>query len=211
MNSQEPAGSGMMLVISAPSGTGKSTLIRRLTAEFKGFAFSVSCTTRAPRPGEADGREYHFLTREEFARRSEAGFFAEWAEVHGNFYGTPRLATEELLLAGRDVIFDIDVQGARQLKASMGQGCYVFVFPPSRQALEKRLTGRGTDSPETIARRLAGAQREIEDSHWFDHWIVNENLNLAYDQLRAVYLAEKTRPAYLDAWRDMLRQQWGTP
>ena len=211
MNSQEPVSSGMMLVSSAPSGTGKSTLIRRLTAEFKGFAFSVSCTTRPPRPGEADGREYHFLTREEFARRCEAGFFAEWAEVHGNFYGTPRRATEEMLLAGRDVIFDIDVQGARQLKASMGQGCYVFVFPPSRQALEKRLTGRGTDSPETIARRLAGAQREIEDSHWFDHWIVNENLNLAYDQLRAVYLAEKTRPAYLDAWRETLRRQWGNP
>ena len=211
MNSQEPVSSGMMLVISAPSGTGKSTLIRRLTAEFKSFTFSVSCTTRAPRPGEVDGREYHFLTREEFARRSEAGFFAEWAEVHGNFYGTPRRTTEELLLAGRDVIFDIDVQGARQLKENMGQGCYVFVFPPSRQALEKRLTGRGTDSPETIARRLAGARQEIEDSHWFDHWIVNENLNLAYDQLRAVYLAEKTRPVYLDAWRDTLRQQWGNP
>ena len=158
-----------------------------------------------------DGREYHFLTREEFERRREAGFFAEWAEVHGNFYGTPRKATEELLLAGRDVIFDIDVQGARQLKKNMGQGCYVFIFPPSREALEMRLTGRGTDSPETIARRLAGAQREIEDSHWLDHWIVNGNLNLAYDQLRAVYLAEKTRPAYLDAWRETLRRQWGNP
>ena len=209
MNSQEPASSGMMLVISAPSGTGKSTLIRRLTAEFKGFAFSVSCTTRAPRPGEVDGREYHFLTREEFARRREAGFFAEWAEVHGNFYGTPRLATEELLMAGRDVIFDIDVQGARQLKASMGQGCYVFVFPPSREVLERRLAGRGTDSAEVVARRLASARGEVADSHWFDHWIVNDDLQLAYDQLRAVYVAEKTRPAYRQAWREELGRQWG--
>ena len=203
------ADAGLMLVISAPSGTGKSTLIRRLTKEFKAFAFSVSCTTRAPRPGEVDGREYHFLTREEFLERRERGFFAEWAEVHGNFYGTPRKATIELLNAGRDIIFDIDVQGARQLKENLGQGCYVFVFPPSREALERRLTGRGTDGPEVIARRLAGARREIGDSHWFDHWIVNDNLDQAYDQLRAVYLAEKTRPAYQQVWRDDLSRQWG--
>ena len=208
---QKNENTGMILVISAPSGTGKSTLIRRLTGEFKAFAFSVSCTTRAPRPGEMDGREYHFLTREEFERRREAGFFAEWAEVHGNFYGTPRKATEELLLAGRDVIFDIDVQGARQLKANMGQGCYVFIFPPSREALELRLTGRGTDSPETIARRLAGAQHEIADSHWFGHWIINDDLALAYDQLRAVYLAEKTRPEYQKSWNAAFSKQWETP
>lgn len=200
---------GMMLVISAPSGAGKSTLIRRLREEFSAFAFSVSCTTRLPRPGEMDGREYHFLTREEFEHRRDRGFFAEWAEVHGNFYGTPLQATADLLAEGRDVIFDIDVQGARQLKASMGQGCYVFVFPPSRQALERRLTGRGTDNVETIARRLTGAQREIADSHWFDHWIVNDSLSLAYDLLRAIYLAEKTRPAYQQAWDAVLRQQWG--
>jgi guanylate kinase len=208
---QNDANTGMILVISAPSGTGKSTLIRRLTAEFKAFAFSVSCTTRAPRPGEMDGREYHFLTRGEFERRREAGFFAEWAEVHGNFYGTPRKATEELLLAGRDVIFDIDVQGARQLKANMGQGCYVFIFPPSREALEMRLTGRGTDSPETIARRLAGAQHEIADSPWFGHWIINDDLSQAYDQLRAVYLAEKTRPEYQKSWSEAFSKQWETP
>ena len=213
MNSQAEtaANAGMMLVISAPSGTGKSTLIRRLTAEFQEFAFSVSCTTRAPRPGEVDGREYHFLTRGEFEARRETAFFAEWAEVHGNLYGTPRKATADLLNAGRDVIFDIDVQGARQLKASMGQGCYVFVFPPSREALERRLTGRGTDSAEVVARRLAAARGEIADSQWFDHWIINEDLQLAYDRLRSVYLAEKTRPAYQHAWREELGRQWGRP
>ena len=211
MNSpQSPAANpGMMLVVSAPSGTGKSTLIRRLTAEFSAFAFSVSCTTRSPRPGEVDGREYHFLTREDFERRRDAHFFAEWAEVYGNLYGTPRQATTDLLAQGRDIIFDIDVQGARQLKDSMGQGCYVFIFPPSRETLEKRLTGRGTDSAETLARRLAAARHEITNSQWFDHWVVNDDLDEAYQQLRAIYLAEKTRPTYQAAWQAALTRQWG--
>lgn len=200
--------SGMMLVISAPSGTGKSTLIRHLSREFDAFSFSVSCTTRSPRPGEQDGREYHFLTRDQFLTRRDQGYFAEWAEVHGNFYGTPRQATLDLLSAGRDVIFDIDVQGARQLKDSMGQGCYVFIFPPSREILEKRLTGRGTDSPEIIRRRLANARQEIENSLWFDHWIVNDDLDMARDRLRAIYLAEKARPSHMAAWRDEVRRQW---
>ncbi len=200
---------GMMLVISGPSGTGKSTLIKRLTAEFSAFTFSVSCTTRAPRPGEVDGREYHFLTREEFQRRRDEKYFAEWAEVHDNLYGTPRQTTKDLLAKGRDVIFDIDVQGARQIKNNMGQGCYVFVFPPSREALEKRLTGRGTDSEATIIRRLAAARHEISDSQWFDHWVINDELDSAYQQLRAIYLAEKTRPAYLASWQVALNRQWG--
>lgn len=199
---------GMMLVISAPSGTGKSTLIRRLTREFPGFAFSVSCTTRDPRPGEVDGRDYHFLSRDEFISRRDAGFFAEWAEVHGNFYGTPRQATEDLLEQGRDVIFDIDVQGARQLKNSMDQGAYVFVFPPSREELTRRLTGRGTDSADVVARRLANAGREIEASDWFDHWIVNEDLDTAYDQLRAVYIAARTAPVCQQSWRKSFDQSW---
>ncbi|NLW81548.1 MAG: guanylate kinase [Desulfovibrionales bacterium] len=209
MNDARHDSTGLMLVISAPSGTGKSTLIRRLSREFQGFAFSVSCTTRAPRAGEVHGREYHFLTRDDFLARQESGFFAEWAEVHGHFYGTPRQATEDLLAQGRDVIFDIDVQGARQLKASIGHGCFIFVFPPSREVLEQRLTGRGTDSQETIARRLAGAKHEICDSHWFDHWIVNDNLSVAYDQLRAIYVAEKTRPLYHAAWQKTIATQWG--
>ena len=208
---QKNENTGMILVISAPSGTGKSTLIRRLTGEFKAFAFSVSCTTRAPRPGEMDGREYHFLTREEFERRREAGFFAEWAEVHGNFYGTSKKWIADQLASGADVLLEIDWQGARQLKENMGQGCYVFIFPPSREALKMRLTGRGTDSPETIARRLAGAQHEIADSHWFGHWIINDDLALAYDQLRAVYLAEKTRPEYQKSWNATFSKQWETP
>lgn len=202
---------GLMLVVCAPSGTGKSTLIRRLTQEFQNFTFSVSCTTRTPRPSEKDGREYHFLSSEEFQIRKDAGFFAEWAEVHGNFYGTPRQATEDLLASGRDIVFDIDVQGARQLRESMSRGCYVFVFPPSRAELTRRLTGRGTDNAETVARRLAGAREEIAASHSFDHWVINDDLDQAYAQLCAVYVAEKTRPAYQDAWLARLRDEWERP
>ena len=187
---------GLMLVICAPSGTGKSTLTNRLREEFPRLAFSVSCTTRAPRDGETDGVDYHFLKREEFIARRDAGYFAEWAEVHGNFYGTPKQALTEMLEDGRDVLFDIDVQGAAQLRESMGEGCHVFLFPPSFKTLEDRLLGRGTDADEVVRRRLDNAPGEIRQAVNFDHWVVNDNLEQAYDELRAVYLAEGLRPAY---------------
>lgn len=202
---------GLMLIISAPSGAGKSTLIRHLCTEFDNFSFSISCTTRAPRPGEEHGREYFFLTREQFLAQKEQNYFAEWAEVHGNFYGTPRQATQDLLVAGRDVIFDIDVQGAKQLKKNLNQGCYVFIFPPSPEVLEQRLTGRGTDKKAIIERRLHNAQQEIAQSFWFDHWIINDHLPTAQAQLRAIYLAEKTRPAYMHTWRQQIHTQWALP
>ena len=202
---------GILFVLCAPSGTGKSTLVRRLVAECPNFAFSVSCTTRAPRPGERDGVDYHFLSREEFLRRREAGFFAEWAEVHGNLYGTPKAATLELLAQGRDVLFDIDVQGARQLRASLGAGAYVFLFPPSPQELHSRLTRRGTEDAETLARRMAAAKEEIAHSPEFDYWIVNDDLEDAYRRLKAVYLAEKCRPRYQEAWQRTVWNTWGLP
>jgi guanylate kinase len=202
---------GILFVLCAPSGTGKSTLVRRLVAECPNFAFSVSCTTRAPRPGERDGVDYHFLSREEFLRRREAGFFAEWAEVHGNLYGTPKAATLELLAQGRDVLFDIDVQGARQLRASLGAGAYVFLFPPSPQELHSRLTRRGTEDAETLARRMAAAKEEIAHSPEFDYWIVNDDLEGAYQRLKAVYLAEKCRPRYQEAWQRTVWNTWGLP
>ncbi len=201
--------SGILFVLCAPSGTGKSTLVRRLVAEFPNFAFSVSCTTRAPRPSERDGHDYHFLSHEEFIRRRETGFFAEWAEVHGNLYGTPKAATLELLAAGRDVLFDIDVQGARQLRSSLGQGAYVFLFPPSPEELSRRLLGRGTETPQSLARRMAAAKDEIAHSPEFDYWIVNDDLETAYQQLRAIYLAEKCRPQYQHAWQHIVQQAWG--
>lgn len=186
---------GVLFVICAPSGTGKTTLIQRLREEFPRFTFSVSCTTRAPRGQEVDGKDYHFISQEEFLRRREAGYFAEWASVHGNFYGTPLAPVLETLKAGQDVLFDIDVQGAAQLHLSLPRGQYVFLLPPSLSELERRLRGRGTDDEASIARRLSNAASEIHAAHWFDAWIVNDNLDQAYDQLRAVYLAATLHPA----------------
>lgn len=184
---------GLLLVISAPSGTGKSTLIRRLCAEFPDLVFSISYTTRAPRPGEVNGREYHFVSHAEFTALREQKLFAEWAQVHGHFYGTSRPAIQDMLAQGRDVLFDIDVQGARQLRTAFPHGVYVFLLPPSRSALEARLRGRGTEDGATLARRMGNARKEIEQADFFDFQIINADLERAYRDLRAVYLAEKLR------------------
>ena len=209
---------GVPLIICAPSGTGKTTLVQRLRQEFPNFAYSVSCTTRAPRGQEVDGKDYHFLSVEEFLRRrdagafaaylvdaetgelhTDAGAFAEWANVHGNYYGTPLGPVLDTLKAGRDLLFDIDVQGAAQLHLSLPRGVYVFLLPPSMSELERRLRGRGTDEEASIARRLANADAEIRQAHWFDAWIVNDDLDAAYDHLRAVYLAATLNPAHRPA------------
>ncbi|MDO9631601.1 MAG: guanylate kinase [Humidesulfovibrio sp.] len=199
---------GLCLVISAPSGAGKSTLVERLRAEFPHFAYSISCTTRSPRGEEKDGVDYHFLTREEFVSRREAGHFAEWAEVHGNLYGTPKAPVEEHLAGGRDVLFDIDVQGALQVKSVFPQGLFVFIQPPSRQELERRLRGRGTDSDEAIAKRLGNALGELKQAGRFDYIIVNDDLDTAADELRAVYVAGRTRTVNRPGLLDALLAQW---
>jgi len=185
---------GLFMVICAPSGAGKSTLIKMLCAEFPVLSFSVSATTRPPRHGEVDGVHYHFLSREDFAAWREAGKLAEWAEVHDNFYGTPLEPVRQALAAGRDVLFDVDVQGAAQLRQSLGEGAYVFILPPSRAELARRLSGRGTDSPEVVASRLATASKEIAQAPLFDYWVENAELETAYADLRAVYMAERRRP-----------------
>lgn len=186
---------GIVLVVCAPSGAGKSTLVRRLLAEFPNLRFSVSCTTRPPRAGEVEGRDYRFLERAAFESLRGAGHFAEWAEVHGNLYGTPKEPVEEALARGRDVLFDIDVQGARQLRASFPDGVFVFVLPPSIAELSRRLKGRGTDAPEVVERRLGNALRELAAAPEFGFWVVNDDLDTAYGELRAVYLAGRARPA----------------
>ena len=195
---------GVPLVISAPSGTGKSTLIARLLQEFSSFTFSISYTTRAPRKGEINGKDYHFIEKKEFLRLRDAHFFAEWAKVHDHFYGTPLQATRDLLNKGRDIIFDIDVQGARQLKESLPQACFLFLFPPSLTALEQRLYTRATDTPDVIQKRLANAELEIRQSDLFDFWIINDDLEKAYRQLRAVYLAAGTRAEHYPGFREAL-------
>ena len=186
---------GLALIITAPSGTGKSTLIQRLRAEFPAIGFSISATTRAPRPGERDGVDYHFVDVAAFKAMIASNHFAEWAEVHGNFYGTPVQAVKDMLAQGRDVLFDIDVQGAKALKANLDLGRTVFLLPPSRQALVDRLGGRGSDSQETIDKRIRNARGEIAQAQWFDHLIVNNDLDVACDELRAVYLAERSTTA----------------
>ncbi|BCS90193.1 guanylate kinase [Pseudodesulfovibrio sediminis] len=186
---------GEVLVVCAPSGTGKSTLINMLREEFPDFGFSVSYTTRAPRGEEQNGREYNFVTREQFVAMRSRGDFCEWAEVHGNFYGTATKPVEAMLDAGRDVLFDIDVQGAKQLKKTFYKGTYVFLLPPSREELVARLEGRGTDSAESISKRLTNASGELSQAKWFDYWVVNDDLELAYQELRAVYLAGRCKPS----------------
>lgn len=185
---------GVVLVVCAPSGAGKTTLVKRLLQEFPHFGYSVSCTTRSPRPGETDGVDYHFLSGEEFEQRRAQGYFAEWAEVYGNFYGTPLPPTLGMLEQGKDVLFEIDVQGAAQLRLTLPAGKYVFILPPSLSVLEERLRGRGSDDEATIARRLANAAREMREAHWFDAWIVNDVLDTAYDELRAAYIAATLAP-----------------
>ena len=167
---------GIALVISAPSGTGKTTLIKRLRKEFPTFGYSVSCTTRAPRDGEVDGRDYHFLSRERFVELRDQGHFAEWAEVHGNFYGTPLPPVREMLAKGQDILFDIDVQGAAQLRKNMPDARFLFILPPSVEELERRLRGRGLDSEEVILRRLANARAEMQEAPHYDALIVNDDL-----------------------------------
>ncbi len=200
---------GMFLVICAPSGAGKSTLIKKLCAEFPAINFSVSATTRAPRQGERPGIDYHFLAREEFTAWREAGKLAEWAEVHGNFYGTPIEPVKDALAAGRDILFDIDVQGAAQLRHSLGRdGAYIYILPPSRAELYRRLSGRGTDSPEVVAKRLAAAQGELAQAPLFDYWVENAELEAAYGDLRAIYLAERRRPGRHPDFLGELLAQW---
>ena len=185
---------GIALVLSAPSGAGKTTLIKRLLAEFPHFGYSVSCTTRRPRQGEVHGKDYFFLSREEFERRRAEQSFAEWAEVHGNFYGTPLAPVKEMLRQGQDVLFDIDVQGAAQLKLTLEEAAFAFILPPSMADLERRLRGRGLDDEETIQRRLNNARREMLETRWYDALVVNDDLDAAYDALRAVYLAATLAP-----------------
>ncbi len=176
-----------LIIVSAPSGAGKTTLCERLIKDFPRIALSISTTTRSIRPYEKPGVHYHFVTPEQFARKIEAGEFAEWAEVHGRRYGTDRQVVESLLQSGKHVLFDIDVQGAMSLKKQYGnRTILVFIEPPSLQVLEERLRNRKGDSSQSIETRLANAYSELEWSRKFDYQIVNDDLEKAYRQLREI-------------------------
>lgn len=185
---------GVSLVVSAPSGTGKSTLCKMLLAEFPNLGFSISCATRAMRPGEVEGVDYYFISKAEFEKKVANDEFAEWAEVHGNFYGTPLKPAEERLALGKDILFDVDVRGARNIKNSMPESHFVFILPPSFEELERRIRGRGNESEESIQRRLGNAEREIREAVWYDSVFVNDDLALAYDKLRSSYIGAMLKP-----------------
>ncbi|MGZ3409307.1 MAG: guanylate kinase [Xanthobacteraceae bacterium] len=185
-----------MLVISSPSGAGKSTLTRSLIETVTGIYLSVSVTTRQRRPSEADGVHYHFITKKKFDTMRAAGDLLESAEVHGNFYGSPRKPIERALAAGKDVLFDIDWQGAQQLYAKMRKDVVgVFVLPPTAAELKSRLERRAEDAKNVIARRLRNARNEIRHWNEYDHVIINKDFGKAFSQLKDILTAERERRA----------------
>jgi guanylate kinase len=184
---------GLIFILSSPSGAGKTTLTRTLVQDQAG-ELSISVTTRQKRPSEIEGRHYHFIAVEDFIALRDRGDLLEWAEVHGNFYGTPRKPVERALAEGRDMIFDIDYQGTRQVREKLPNDVVtVFILPPSMRELKARLERRAEDSADTIARRLANARVEIERWSEYDYVIVNEDLGRSYESLKAIQAAERLK------------------
>ena len=186
---------GTLFIVTAPSGAGKTTLVRGLLQRDARVQLSISYATRAPRAGEEDGREYHFVDVPTFRALRERGEFLEWAEVHGNYYATSRVWLKEQIAAGRDSLLEIDWQGAQQVRAIFPAAIGIFILPPSMEELERRLTGRGTDSEDVIARRLAAAQAEMRHAGEFDYAIINDSLDQALSDLRSVVRASSLRYA----------------
>lgn len=184
---------GLVFVLSAPAGTGKTTLVRMLTDEFDCVVESISCTTRSHRPNESQGKDYHFLSKEKFESRIQKGDFLEYAEVFGYYYGTSRDYVLQQQKQGKHVILVIDTQGAMKLKKERFPAIFIFVSPPSMQELRQRLLKRKTDSPESIEERLAWAEHEISMAPHYDYHIVNDNLANAYGVLRSIVIAEEHR------------------
>lgn len=182
---------GLIIVVSAPSGAGKTTVLKRLMQRHPEIVFSVSATTRASRPGEENGKDYFFFSEEEFRRGIEAGEFAEWAEVHGHFYGTPESFLEFQVSQDKDVILDIDTQGAFQLKENHPEAVLIFLAPPSFEELERRLRARDTESEEVVERRLGVARTELELSSKYDHIVVNKEVEDAVRDIETVIEREK--------------------
>lgn len=197
----DETGKGFMVLVTGPSGAGKSTLLKWLMEEDPRLGFSVSCTTRPPREGEVEGRDYYFVSHEEFESRREADEFVEWAEVHGNYYGTLASELSRAESEGRLPVLEVDVQGGVNVIKRFGDRVLsVFVFAPSMKVLEERLRGRGTDDEATIARRLANARGELEQRNWYRFWLLNDDRDRARADLWAIFRAEELR-----------RERWQNP
>ncbi len=189
---------GILFIVSAPSGAGKSTICAEVMRHEENLRFAISHTTRDPRSGEQDEVDYHFVSKNVFSRMKDAGEFVEWAEVYGNYYGTSREMLETLLAQGRDVIHDIDVQGAAQLRGVLQEAVFIFVLPPSIKTLAMRLRGRGTDADEVMAERLSNARGEIESYSLYDYVILNDALDHAVENFRTIVRAERLRASRVD-------------
>ncbi len=188
---QRKKSKGSIFVVSAPSGSGKTTLCKKLVSSLPDLKFSVSYTTRQPRPDEVNDRDYTFVNREDFRSMVERGEFIEWASVHGEFYGTSSKRVEELVDAGNDVILDIDIQGAMQIKEKYDKGTYIFILPPSLELLKKRLSERMTDSQEEIQKRLDTALQEITSYSNYDYVIINDILEDALEECEAIIISNR--------------------
>jgi guanylate kinase len=186
-------GRGILFVVSSPSGGGKGTLIQRVLRKVPNLSYSVSFTTRAPRNGEQNGREYFFVTRAEFERMEAANEFLEWAQVHSKLYGTSRKQVEREISAGRDIILEVDVQGAASVRSLLADSVSIFILPPSFDVLKQRLQARGTDSQEELDLRLRNAPIELKDYSAFEYVILNDNIDRAANQMAAIVHAERAR------------------
>ena len=184
---------GLLIIVSGASGTGKGTVCKRLLEEMPEMEYSISATTRTPRAGELDGREYFFFTREQFRQKIDAGEFLEYADVYGNFYGTLKSYVDKKLDAGRDVLLEIDTQGAQKVKAACPEGIFIFLLPPSIEELKQRIIGRGTESKESLIRRLSSAPEEIDIGRQYNYVVVNDAIARAVENIKAIVIAEHCR------------------
>ncbi|MGA2553604.1 MAG: guanylate kinase [Smithella sp.] len=188
---------GIFIIVSAPSGAGKSSLCQRLMQAYPEIKFSVSYTSRPPRPNEVNGKDYHFISRKEFMDRIDQGEFVEWVENYGHLYGSSRNVMKEFIQDGRDLLLDIEPHGAKKIKQEFKGGIYVFVLPPSRSELLKRLEKRGHETDEVIQQRFRQAENELKEISWYDYVIFNEDLETAVNQLISIYIAEKCKRSRL--------------
>lgn len=199
---------GLLIIISSPSGGGKTTVRNRLLSILPELVYSVSCTTRKPRSGEVEGRDYYFISKEDFVSKREGGEFLEWAEVFGFFYGTRVKDVDEALLQGKDVLLDIDTQGALQIKAKK-EAVLIFILPPSLEILKGRLYNRKTDSETEIGKRLKDARHELKCAHEYDYAVINDNIESTVDKIRSVIIAEKYRThrqkAVINMFKDLVQ------
>ncbi|MCX7780352.1 MAG: guanylate kinase [Negativicutes bacterium] len=184
---------GVLIVLSGPSGTGKGTICKQLLRSYPNLHYSVSATTRAPREGEIDGVNYWFVSKDDFMMMVESDELLEWAEVYGNFYGTPRRYVQQQLDSGKDVVLEIDIQGAMQIKSKFPQGVFIYIIPPSLDELANRIYRRGTDSPDSIRQRLSCASSELAYACQYHYVVVNDSVEAAVKKIEAILTAEKCK------------------